>query len=73
MKRHMQRLVLIEETSCFRDFLDFEVIGKRYKMTHGTFRNKISTFIKKWSRTISVLFRTRYSLRELALLNLNIR
>jgi|SRR5215831_4708764 len=47
MKIHMQRLVLIEKRPfCYIDFLDFEVDGKRYKMTHGTFRNKISTFIK---------------------------
>src|SRR5690349_2236713 len=47
MKRHMQRIVLIEKRPfSYLDFLDFEVDGKRYKMTHGTFRNKISTFIK---------------------------
>jgi hypothetical protein len=39
--------VLIEKRPfCFRDFLDFDVDGKRYSMTHGTFRNKISTLIK---------------------------
>jgi hypothetical protein len=47
MKIHMQRLVLIEgRPFCFRDFLDFEVDGKRYKMKHGTIRNKISKFKK---------------------------
>ena len=47
MKMHMQRLVLIEKRPfCYLDFLDFEVDGKRYSMTHGTFRNKISTLIK---------------------------
>jgi hypothetical protein len=47
MKVHMQRIVLIEKRPfSYLDFLDFEVDGKRYKMTHGTFRNKISTFIK---------------------------
>ena len=30
----------------YRDFLDFEVEGKEYRMTHGTFRNKISKLIK---------------------------
>ena len=47
MKMHMQRLVLIEKRPfCFRDFLSFEVDGKKYSMTHGTFRNKISTLMK---------------------------
>ena len=47
MKMHMQRLVRIEKRPfCFRDFLDFEVDGKRYSMTHGTFRNKISKLMK---------------------------
>jgi hypothetical protein len=47
MKRHMQRLVLIEKRPfSYFDFLDFEVDGKRYSMVHGTFRNKISTFMK---------------------------
>ena len=43
----MQRLVRVESRPfCFRDFLDFEVDGKRYKMAHGTFRNKISILMK---------------------------
>jgi len=47
MKRHIQKLVLFEKTPfCYLDFLDFEVDGKKYTMTHGTFRNKVSTFIK---------------------------
>jgi hypothetical protein len=47
MKVHMQRIVLIEgRPFCFRDFLDFEVDGKRYKMKHGTIRNKISKLKK---------------------------
>jgi hypothetical protein len=47
MKMHMQRLVLIEKRPfCFRDFLEFEVDGKKYSMTHGTFRNKILAFMK---------------------------
>jgi hypothetical protein len=47
MKVHMQRIVRLEKRPfCFRDFLDFEVDGKRYKMAHGTFRNKISTLVK---------------------------
>ncbi|MGA9842060.1 MAG: hypothetical protein WBQ25_07070 [Nitrososphaeraceae archaeon] len=31
---------------CFRDFQNFVVNGKKYSMTHGTFRNKISTLMK---------------------------
>ena len=47
MKVHMQRIVLIEgRPFCFRDFLDFEVDGKKYKMKHGTIRNKISKLKK---------------------------
>ena len=47
MKIHMQRLVLVEgRPFCFRDFLDFEMDGKRYKMKHGTIRNKISKLKK---------------------------
>ena len=47
MKMHIQRLVLIDKRPfSFRDFLDFEVNGKRYSMTHGTFRNKISKLMK---------------------------
>src|SRR5215831_14056603 len=47
MKMHIQRLVLIEKKPfCYLDFLDFDVDGIRYNMTHGTFRNKISIFIK---------------------------
>jgi hypothetical protein len=47
MKMHIQRLVRVEKRPfCFRDFLDFEVNGERYSMTHGTFRNKISALIK---------------------------
>jgi len=43
----MQRLVRDEgRPFCFRDFLDFEVAGKKYSMSHGTFRNKISDLIK---------------------------
>src|SRR5690349_20023820 len=47
MKVHMQRIVLIEgRPFCFRDFLDFEVDGKKYKMKLGTIRNKISKLKK---------------------------
>jgi hypothetical protein len=30
----------------YRDFMEFEVDGKAFKMTHGTFRNKISRLKK---------------------------
>jgi hypothetical protein len=47
MKMHAHRLVRVEKRPfCFRDFLDFEVDGKRYSMTHGTFRNKISMLVR---------------------------
>ena len=47
MKTHMRRIMMIEKRPfCYRDFLDFEVDGKRYKMTHGTFRNKMSQYVR---------------------------
>jgi hypothetical protein len=47
MKVHMQRLVRVEKRPfCYRDFLSFEVDGKKYSMTHGTFRNKISQYVR---------------------------
>jgi hypothetical protein len=47
MKVHMQRLVLVERRPFyFRDFLSFEVDGKKYSMTHGTYRNKISQYVR---------------------------
>jgi hypothetical protein len=43
MQEHMAYLVFVERrTFSYLDFLSFEVNGKDYKMTHGTFRNKIS-------------------------------
>lgn len=43
MKEHMAYIVLSENRPfCVRDFLRFEVDGKEYRMTAGTFRNKIS-------------------------------
>jgi hypothetical protein len=48
MKKHIKHLVLVENTSfCFRNFLDFEIDGKHYSMTHGTFRNKISKLVRE--------------------------
>ena len=47
MKMHIQRLVRVEgRPFCYRDFLDFEVDGKKYSMTYGTFRNKISQYVR---------------------------
>ena len=47
MKVHMQRIVRFEKRPfCYLDFLEFEVDGIRYIMTHGTFRNKISQYIR---------------------------
>jgi hypothetical protein len=43
MLKHMAYLVFVEKRPfSFKDFLGFEVDGKKYKMEHGTFRNKIS-------------------------------
>ena len=47
MKVHMQRIVRGEKRPfCYRDFLEFEVNGKKYSMAHGTFRNKISQYVR---------------------------
>jgi DNA-binding transcriptional ArsR family regulator len=48
MLEHMEYLVYVEKrTFSFKDFCRFEVKGKEYKMSHGTFRNKISKLNKK--------------------------
>jgi len=47
IKLHMKHIVLREERPfTFADFNQFELEGKLYKMSHGTFRNKISALIK---------------------------
>jgi len=47
MKVYINRLVRVEKRPfCYRDFLDFEMNGERYSMTHGTFRNKISKLVR---------------------------
>ena len=47
MKVRMQRIVRGENRPfCYLDFLEFEVDGIRYSMTHGTFRNKISQYVR---------------------------
>ena len=59
MKVHMQRIVRVEKRPfCYRDFLEFELDGIRYSMTHETFRNKISTFIKNGLVQLVFLFRS---------------
>jgi hypothetical protein len=46
MQEHMAYLVFVEHTTfSYLDFLSFEVNGVEYKMSHGTFRNKISKLI----------------------------
>lgn len=43
----MAYLVMLEHKPfCYKDFLYFVVGGKEYRMSHGTFRNKISKFRK---------------------------
>jgi hypothetical protein len=48
MLERMTYIVYVEKsTFSFKDFCRFEVKGKEYKMSHGTFRNKISKLTKK--------------------------
>jgi hypothetical protein len=48
IEKHMTHIVLTEKRPfSHRDFMLFEVDGKEYRMTHGTFRNKILTLRKK--------------------------
>lgn len=47
MLKRMEYLVESEHRPfTYFDFLSFEVDGKQYKMSHGTFRNKISKLVK---------------------------
>ena len=47
MKEHMTYLVHMEHKPfSYKDFVYFEVNGKPSRMTHGTFRNKISNLIQ---------------------------
>ena len=47
IREHMAYLVYSEHKPfSYKDFLDFEVNKKSYKMSHGTFRNKISEMIQ---------------------------
>ena len=47
MKEHMAYVVYIEHKPfSYKNFLSFKVNGKSYKVSHGTFRNKISKLIQ---------------------------
>jgi hypothetical protein len=47
MRKHIEYIVCTERTPfSFIDFLTFEVHQQHYKMSHGTFRNKISAMLK---------------------------
>jgi hypothetical protein len=47
MEKHMDYLVHTENRPfSYRDFMEFEVEGKVYRMRHGTFRNKIAALKK---------------------------
>lgn len=47
MREHMAFIVHIEHRPfCYKDFFYFEVNGKPYRISHGTFRNKISQLIQ---------------------------
>lgn len=47
MKEHMVFIVHIEHRPfCYKDFINFKVDGKLNRMSHGTFRNKISMMIQ---------------------------
>ncbi|HJT85171.1 MAG TPA: hypothetical protein VJ697_11880 [Nitrososphaeraceae archaeon] len=47
LRENMAFIVHIEHRPfCYKDFLYFEVNGKQYRTTHGTFRNKISQLMQ---------------------------
>jgi hypothetical protein len=47
MRKHIEYIVCTERRPfSFIDFLTFEVHQQHYKMSHGTFRNKISAMLK---------------------------
>lgn len=47
MREQMAFIVHIEHRPfCYKDFLDFEVNRRSYRISHGTFRNKISKMIQ---------------------------
>jgi hypothetical protein len=48
MRKHIEYIVCTERRPfSFVDFLTFEVDQQHYKMSHGTFRNKISAMLKR--------------------------
>jgi len=48
MLQHMLNIVSKEQRPFyFGDFMRFEVDGKEYRMAHGTYRNKVSRFIRE--------------------------
>ena len=48
MKKHIEFLCLVEQRPfSYFDFLQFTVDGKSYRISHGTFRNKVSELIKR--------------------------
>jgi hypothetical protein len=56
MAEHMAYIVFQEHRPfSFRDFLHFEVNEREYNMKHGTFRNKISSLMKKGEVELSYL------------------
>jgi hypothetical protein len=47
MMQHMSCIVLTEKRPfSHRDFVSFKIDGKEYGIIHGTFRNKVSKFVK---------------------------
>ena len=54
MEERMASIVLSERKPfCYFDFLRFEVAGFEYRMTHGTFRNKISKLMENGEVEVS--------------------
>ena len=48
MRKHIEHIICTERRPfSFIDFLTFEVDQQHYKMSHGTFRNKISAMLKR--------------------------
>ena len=48
MLSHMKEIVYTEHRPfSYKDFVSFDDDGKKYSMTHGTFRNKICKFQKE--------------------------
>ena len=55
MRERMACIVHIEHRPfCYQDFLYFEVDGKPYSISHGTFRNNISKMIQNGEAEVSI-------------------